>query len=541
MRRFFLVSIGLVLLNAVAFGAGQSDSGSAQELAPVTIAYNIYNTSLDYEKDDVYRWIKEKYNVEFKHYQASGADWQEKLQIWVASGDMPDVMNWDFKYHHMPQYNEWVRLGALRPLPDDLSKYPNLKDGVLDKMITDELLMIDGKRYSLPHVRSYAYLPGEGLEYIWEGAHIVYRRDWAKQVGLYKENDIYTWDEFIELCKAFIDQDPGNNGPGRTIGYTMHSFGFSQGFTGVLYTYPDYMGYGPGYVKKGGKYVWVGNQPELIEGIKAFRRIVDAGVLWSDQPIAKGAEGLDRFYAGESGAMLSYNSTGGIRNARQKMIKLHGLSIEEARDAVAPMHIERADGSLFALPLDDYWSIAVFSAKMSDEKMDRWLQLQDWNSTTEGFFSARYGFKGEGWEYDSNGDIKVLWDLDPETKKFIAPDNVVNGWNQFWANTHEDGYVRLPKTDVAMRELKVFEDIEAFLGQYKGRITGYTKPDPYPKFFSGENFNKYGNFAGEVHEKIVEIVYGNTPYDRIGDVCNEWVETKMPQVQSVLDELNSGI
>lgn len=541
MRKLFLFAIVLLALNLSAFATGQTDTATSSELEPVTISYNIYNTTLDYEKDDVYRWIKEEYNVDFKHFQASGADWQEKLQIWVASGDMPDVMNWDFKYHHMPQYNEWVRLGALRALPDDLSKYPNLQSNVLDKMITDELLQIDGKRFSLPHVRSYAYMPGEGMEYIWEGAHIVYRRDWAKKVGLYKENDIYTWDEFIELMAAFMDQDPGNNGAGRTIGYTMHSFGFSQGFTGVLYSDPDYMGYGPGYIKKNGKYVWVGNEPDIIDGIKAFRRLVDADALWSDQPVAKGAEAYDRYYSGEAGALLTYNSGGAIRNHRQKMIELLGLSIEEARDAVAPIHIEREDGSLFGLPLDDYWSIAVFSAKMSDEKMDRWLQLQDWNSTSEGYFSARYGFEGVGWEQNTSGDLKVLWDLDPATKKFISPDNVVNGWNQFWANTHVDAYVKLPKTDPAMKELKVFDDIEAFLAQYSGRLTGYTEPDPFPKFFSGENFNKYGNFASEVHEKIVDIVYGDTPYNQIESVWKAWTQTKSSQVQSVLDELNAGM
>ncbi|MBT3271976.1 MAG: extracellular solute-binding protein, partial [Spirochaetales bacterium] len=163
MKKFFLFAAALTLISLPLFSSGTTDSASSSELAPVTITYNVYNTTLDYEKDDVYRWVEEEFNVELKRFQASGADWQEKLQIWVASGDMPDVMNWDFKYHHMPQYNEWVRLGALRPLPEDLSKYPNLKNDILDKMVTDDLLRIDGKRYALPHVRSYAYMPGEQL------------------------------------------------------------------------------------------------------------------------------------------------------------------------------------------------------------------------------------------------------------------------------------------------------------------------------------------------------------------------------------------
>jgi hypothetical protein len=454
---------------------------------------------------------------------------------------MPDVMAWDFKFHHMPQFNEWVRLGALRALPEDLSKYPNLKNEVLDKMATDEYLLIDDKRYCIPRGRSYAYLPGEGLEYIWEGAHILYRRDWAKQVGLYQENDIYTWDEFIELGKAVIEQDPGKNGAGRTIGYVMHNFGNYQGFDGVVQACPDYMGYGPGYVKKGGKYVWVGGDPLLIEGIKAFRRIVEAGVLWSDQPITKGAEGYDRYFAGEAGALFTYNSPGHIKSVREKMMELHGFTLEEASEAVAMMHIERADGTLFAVPLDDYWSISVYNPKMSDEEMDRWLQIQDWHCTTEGYFNTTRGFKGVGWDYNSDGTINLLWDLDTETGKFIQPDNVVKKWNDYWAFTFKDKYGTTAKNDMGPVKVKVFEDVDAFLALYKGRLDGYTAPDPYTKFFSGENFNKYGNFANEVFEKIVEIVYGDTAYNQIDDAWNAYVKTMMPRVQSVLDELNAGM
>lgn len=540
MKRIVACAALLCLLSAGLFAAAQGEETAAGELEPVTISFNLYNSSLDYDKDSVYQWVKDEFNVDFKHYQASGSDWQEKIQIWVASGDMPDVINWDFKYHHMPQYNEWVRLGALRAMPEDLSPYPNLTGNLLDKMVTDDLLMIDGKRYALPKTRSYYYHPGEDMEYIWQGGHIMYRRDWAKEVGLYKENDIYTWDEFVELAKAFIEQDPGNNGEGKTIGYVMQSWAFSQGFTGLLYKNPDYMGYAPGYYLKDGEYVWAGNQPEMVEGIKAFKELVDEGILWSDQPVAKGAAGLDRYFAGEAGFNMNYNASGSVRNARQKMIDLHGMTVDEVREATALMHIEMDNGSLFALPLDDYWSISVFSAKMSDVKMDRWLQLQDWLCVTENYLNARYGWQGEGWDYGEDGSFNLLWDYDEETQKYITPDNVVNNWYQFWTANNEAIYSIAAQADMAAKQVKAFEDIETFQAQYKGRLDGYTPADPFPKFFSGENFNKYGNFAGEVHEKIVEIVYSDIEMDEIDDAWAAFVDSKMPQVQAVLDELNAA-
>ncbi len=32
------------------------------------------------------------------------------------------------------------------------------------------------------------------------------------------EDDIYTWDEFMNLLQAFIEKDPGGNGAGNTNG-----------------------------------------------------------------------------------------------------------------------------------------------------------------------------------------------------------------------------------------------------------------------------------------------------------------------------------
>lgn len=541
MRRLMLLTAALAILAGSAFATGSSETAKKAALPQLTISTNVYTVNLDYEKDDTYRWARDKFNVNLKLVAVSTTDWAEKLQIWIASGDMPDVMNWDFKYYSMPQYNQWVKQGAIRAMPADLSKYPNLKSRVLDKMITDEALMVDGKRYCLPHVRGYAYMPGEGMEYVWEAATIVYRRDWAKKVGLYKPNDVYTWDEFVALCAAFVKQNPGNNAPGKTIGYSMHEFGNLQGFAGILEMFPDYPGYGAGYIKKVDHYEWAASQPGMIEGIKAWRRMVEAGGLWSDQMAAKGAAGIDRYWAGESGAVLTYNSQGTIAGHRDKMSQTLSLSVDQVREATAPLIIQRPNGSYFNLPLDDYWSIAIFSAKMDDAKMDRWLQIQDWMSTTEGYFSYARGPKGKGWDYDANGNIKVLWEVDQKTRKYITPTWNVLGWMQFGAVNMEDAYITAGKTDLNRQLYKVDEDVDAFKAQFKGKLFGYTPPDSYAKFFSGENYNKYGNFAAAINEKVVEIVYGKTPYDKIEEEWNAWVKTKMPQVQLVLNELNAGM
>ncbi|MFP4385519.1 MAG: extracellular solute-binding protein [Spirochaetia bacterium] len=541
MKRLGLLFLLLFFSAGMIFAGGEQEGEGSEGAKHLTISVSNRNANKDYENDLTYQWVKEEFNVDFEFYGVSQADWQEKLQIWVASGDMPDVMVWDFKYHHMPQYNDWVEMGALRALPDDLSDYPNLVEGVLDNMLTDDYLMIDGKRYAIPHNRSSAFVPGGDFEYVWEAAHTCYRRDWAKKLGLYKENDIYTWEEAMDMTKAFIEQDPGNNGKGKTIGYVMAGYGFTQGFTGILQNFSDYPGYREGYVLKDGEYVWAASLPGMIDGLKAFRRIVDEGILWSDQPAAKGSVGMDRYYAGEAGMSMIYYSKGQIAKDRLTMMELHDMSVEEVRDALAPMHIERENGSLFALPLDDYWSISIFSKKMSDEKMDRWLQMSDWLSTTEGYLNYYYGPEGKGWEFDDNGELNVLWELNEEGTGYVTPEWNVQGWTEGWSRRWVDAYSLIPSTDPRLEATKTNDDSAAFLEQYDGRIYGYTEPDPYVKFFTGPNFNKYGNFFNEIHEAAVTLVYSDTPIDQFEAEWNKFVESKMPQVQLVLDELNDGL
>jgi len=531
----------LLAAAACAFAKGGAESAGAPGKEKITISTNIYNTNLDYEKDETFRWVKQSFNVDFRFLQLAQADNAEKVQIWMASGDMPDVLNWEIKYFHMPQFNQWVKAGAVRALPTDLSKYPNFTKRFLDQMSADELFMVDGKRFALPKGRSYTYMPSEQYQYLWEVGHTVYRRDWAKKLGLYKEGDVYTWDEAMAMAKAFVDKDPGGLGPGKTIGYVMPEYGFTQGFTGLLQFSGDYPGYREGYVLKNGKYVWAASLTELVDGIKAFRRIVKDGVLYKDMPAAKGNVAMDRYYAGEAGMAMIYTSMGQIKTYRTKMMDLLKMNVEQAREASALMHIRLANGSLFALPVDDYFSVSLFNPKMSDAKMDRYLQVMDWACTTEGALSANYGPKGKGWSIDEKGNVKLLWNYDEKAKKFLTPDYVVNGWTNYWTFNHDDNYTLPRAFDKVLTETKSIEDGMAFLDKYKGRIYGNTVPDNYVKYFSGTNYNKYGNFAAAVHEKIVQIVYSDIPDDRIADAWAEWVKGKMSQVQPILDELNAGL
>ena len=134
------------------------------------------------------------------------------------------------------------------------AKWPNLAAYYqLENNVGDELMTIDGKWYAHTMLR-------DNPEYnFMSGMSWIYRRDWAKKLNLYQEDDIYTWDEWVELNKAFIEQDPGENGAGKTIGMGTELFYFPNAF-GVYQTSNQY-GYGA-FSPKDGKYEWTAARPE---------------------------------------------------------------------------------------------------------------------------------------------------------------------------------------------------------------------------------------------------------------------------------------
>ena len=55
-------------------------------------------TADSYTDDAVYRHFADKFNLDFETYTVTWDNWEEKDRIWISSGTMPDLMQWNFKY-----------------------------------------------------------------------------------------------------------------------------------------------------------------------------------------------------------------------------------------------------------------------------------------------------------------------------------------------------------------------------------------------------------------------------------------------------------
>lgn len=150
------------------------------------------------------RYIEDQLNVKIDVvWTAAGDDFNQKVNLAISSNTLPDGL-----IVNDTQFNQMVKAGQLADLTD---AYNNYASDTMKQMISssDGLAInnvtFNGKMYGMTSVSDGDY------ELTW------IRKDWLDKLGMQPPK---TLAELKNVAKAFVEQDPGNNGVGNTIGIT---------------------------------------------------------------------------------------------------------------------------------------------------------------------------------------------------------------------------------------------------------------------------------------------------------------------------------
>lgn len=466
-------------------------------------------------------YVLEKFGIKFDYIPVSWGDWNEKITTWISTGDTPDLIWWDLKGTQSNQYRTWANQGAFSPIPTDmLSKYPNLKKNV-DSMESFKALEVDGKLYAWPSSRNNP--PEVKNTY---GSVFTYRRDWARAVGLYKEKDIYTWDEWKTLVKAVIDQDPGENGIGQTAGIVMPTWAFPHAAVLFIGSVPAEGNETCSYIKLDDEWVWPPMLDSYKDEVEETWKLYQDGLIWKDNMQFKGNEDEELFKAGRAFARYS-TGIGTINSFQDELIK---NDLTKDKEAVGPVIIKDRNGDAWMTQTEDYWTVTAFSSKVDEAKMERVLELWDFLNSDEGILFQQLGFEGQ--DYKLNGEqIEVLWEKDDKTGNYTNPYSEMR-FGEFTPAC----LTPAPSPVDAEYGVRQWEDLYTSLNEINFKV----KPFNYEmSFFSAPNKDKYGNFGSDVKAKMQELIANAK-----ADPAAEWdafIQSMMPRVQPILDELNQGI
>lgn len=310
------------------------------------------------KNDIIYNDLTKKFNITIKPVQITWNDWNEKAKVWAASKQLPDMFA---NAIDIGLYQTWAKQGVLKPLPDDLSPYPNLQ-----KMMSNESvkpLKVDGKFYSIPRFGSGDI--GDARL----GRPIRYRMDWAEQAGFTKEPQ--SFEEFLAMTKAVMKQHPG------IAGLTINNKGYL--LTQFLGSFPEMVG-GANWTQENGKWIPAFTSERAYPGIQQLRTLYTDGVLDKDFAIQKDADGTNKFLSGQSFALY------GLEGVTDDQV----ATFQKANPGVSPSKVmgymniwPAADGKRYTMAGAPYWSDTFFPSTLSDEKFKRALQVMDYMVSDE--------------------------------------------------------------------------------------------------------------------------------------------------------------
>ena len=235
---------------------------------PVSFSCTSVSGESDFKSDDVYKLVAEKFNVDMEFMTLTWDNWIEKQRIWINSGDMPDVLMWDFNFN---EYMEYAEEGQFKALPEDFEeKYPNLyattkKSGLYDYIKE----AMGGTLYGVPRTVNAFSESEENVDYM----ALVYRKDWAKQLGI-EVGNVISYEDFLDMAKRFVTEDPGGNGANRTIGFCGHPEQTCSAFVT-----PYNSNYAAFAKDEAGKYYAGFRDESTLEGIKSLWRSYQDGII----------------------------------------------------------------------------------------------------------------------------------------------------------------------------------------------------------------------------------------------------------------------
>lgn len=252
---------------------------------------------------------------------------EQKMNVTIASGDLPDVM--------------WLTNKQLTDLADNDMLY-DLTD-VYEQFaspLAKEILQQDQKAFDTAKINDRLMAIPKTASAV-DGLQILHiRTDWMDKLKL---SEPKTMEDVVNIARAFVTQDPDGNNKADTIGIGFTKSFLTDNHFGAAGYFAGFHAYTQKWVKDdSGNMVYGSVQPEIREGLQLLQEMYKEGLIDQEFGVkdrAKVTESvvsgkLGMFYGGMSspGAVIQDNATNDP-NAEWKAFTI--LSADEVK--AAPM------------------------------------------------------------------------------------------------------------------------------------------------------------------------------------------------------------
>lgn len=532
-RLLFTLCVSALMSVGALTSCGGGNSGADEYDDKGRLILNLKNVYWEgFDGSDTYtEELNEKFQVKVKASNYDYAEWDGMVNTAINGNNLTDVFHFNLKaYNFGSTYEKWVDGNIIKALPDDLSKWPNLKE-MLSHVSNIDALKIGGKLYGIPIMNDIVNYQKDFSNFTY-----VYRRDWAKKIDadhagqagwepVYKENDTYTWEEFNRLMLAFKTY-PQMDKASVLVDE-------SWGFPSVTNFYKDV----PHCFAKdeNGKAINAFTSDKYIAGLEKAHEFVTEKKFYSQDQFNFAANKAKELYKGDQAAIFYDNfSLANYITLRDEMRPSHQTNLD---DATAFLKIKGPDGKFALEGVENWFSMTLFNYDISENKMNKILDMIDYLLSEEGTRLAIYGKEGydynivdgqivlseKGWEKDQYGNyipktngaklLRYMATLGNDTKSFdplTKKDafDILNKWQTEMKAAKEDGNLRIVKepADIDWMSTPTKNDkTESILADANTFVLKYAF-DKYPTIDAYKaEFDKdvsWGRILNEINEKL---------------------------------------
>lgn len=470
--------------------------------------------------------ISDKFKVDITASSYSYNDWTSQVTAAVNANNLTDVFQANItQFNYTGSYKYWVEGDIIKALPDDLSSWPNVKALIANTSDIDSL-KINGHIYGIPIAKNIAKPAVDYSPFTY-----VYRRDFAKALGVYKDNDVYTWDEFSALVKAF---DGYLNPKGDAGKYAMADV--EWGFPSLTNFYKQ-VPHCFAFDGTANKYVSNFATDAFVNGMDLAKSYV-----------SKKYYGYDQYSTAEGGARKAYcsNQCGifyenlsstnyqAIRNALTTANSSNKTF--KVDDAAAILKVKGPDGKFALEGTDNWFSMTLFNHDISDTKQKKILDILDYLLGAEGTKLAVYGLEGYDYTVDGEGNIALTENGWPkgDDGKYVEKNNgakflrymatLGNDYAAYDPLTDKESYAALNAWDSAMSAANSAAELRV------------VKEKPEVMWLSTTNKDQYENkMLSDANDTVIQYCYGKIEKDAYLSkvTTGTWV--------TVLDEINKTL
>ena len=343
----------------------QAASESAGEPLVITGMANLYN--LAPEKDsEFWQAMEEKFNVDYTVDWVPTDTYQQKMELVLSSGELPDLMQ--IQNTSLPSFQKAVEAGAFYDLTDllgDFSEYPNLKNNTNQDAWT--LSKIKGRNYIVPRTRG-------NLD-----SGLMLRKDWLDKLGLEVPK---TADEFKEAMIQIVQNDPDGNGVNDTIGVV-------PGVENIDGFWPAAFGTREIVRDEDGGIIYERLTDNYADYVDYMRELYADGAVAKEFALIKGQQSEELFTTGKSASL--------VKNAwHQYRLQEEARKTDPEAEVVLIPYLEGPNGYAHIYDLGYFGGMAI-SANCSEEKVKQILKFFDATCAEENYNFVNYGIEGVQW------------------------------------------------------------------------------------------------------------------------------------------------